>query len=235
MEHENSFYITLSSNSSKDFYGENRADNFKVHLGRQLHLDWSYEVALTQIHYPMTVFNINGSNRRIWYQSSARKGVVFVQESYYKTREDVFLAVDKILPKKLEEDGFIVLSENLAHVLGFRTRRLTMDSYKLQQNLHSTCIDAGLPQSLYVHCNIIAKQYVGEEVKDLLRIVPMRSYDYKFGCEDCLNFVKPHYIPVEKHKIDTIEINIKDGKGENILFQYGTSTVVLHFRRRKDV
>lgn len=61
-----SFYLTLMSNSSFDFYPENKTSNFKVHLGKEIALEGElreWKVCLSDLIYPNTFFNVSeGSN-----------------------------------------------------------------------------------------------------------------------------------------------------------------------------
>lgn len=52
------FYMTLLSNSSMDYYPENRTSSFTVQLPRYMYLDGHWEVALTEIQYPYTFSNV---------------------------------------------------------------------------------------------------------------------------------------------------------------------------------
>ena len=45
-------------------------------------------------------------------------------------------------------------------------------------------------------------------------------------------FDSPHYIPVSKNNIDTIEIDIRNHFGEPILLKTGEVVVQLHFQRK---
>ena len=83
---------------------------------------------------------------------------------------------------------------------------------------------------MFVYCDILENQIVGNALVPLLRVVPIdgkhddvvvKSYDF------------PHYVPVSKQEFNTIEINIKDDADRIIPFRYGKVVVKLHFRRRK--
>src|SRR5882757_1847161 len=47
-----SFYYTLQSNASKDFYPLNKPTNFKIHLPKRIDLDGVWVVALVEILFP---------------------------------------------------------------------------------------------------------------------------------------------------------------------------------------
>jgi len=52
MNGESSFYLTLPSNSSDTTFKKNKPQRYRVELARAVHLDGSWEVALTEIQYP---------------------------------------------------------------------------------------------------------------------------------------------------------------------------------------
>src|SRR5437762_7477958 len=49
---ENSFFLTLPSNSSSKFYPDNTSSNFTTQLAHGLQLDDSWQIGLTEIHLP---------------------------------------------------------------------------------------------------------------------------------------------------------------------------------------
>lgn len=52
------FYMTLLSNSSRQYYPENKINSFTVHLPRYMYLTGDWEVSLTEIQYPYTFTNV---------------------------------------------------------------------------------------------------------------------------------------------------------------------------------
>ena len=56
---EDSFYITLSSDASKTTYSENTATHFFNILGHRIQFnDSSWKVGLSEIHIPLTCYNV---------------------------------------------------------------------------------------------------------------------------------------------------------------------------------
>ena len=49
-----SFYVTLPSNGSRNYYNENTASTFRNHLAHPLELEGQWEVALVEMQYPIT-------------------------------------------------------------------------------------------------------------------------------------------------------------------------------------
>lgn len=82
--------------------------------------------------------------------------------------------------------------------------------------------------NLYVYSDIIKYQYIGDTLSPLLRTINIQSN--KVLSTESVIYDSPHYIPVNKSSIDTINIKIKDELGNNIKFERGKSIVKLHFR-----
>ncbi len=60
-----SFYVTLFSNSSMDFYPDNRTSSYTVQLPRTLFLDGDWCVALSEFQYPHSFFNVQDFDNEI--------------------------------------------------------------------------------------------------------------------------------------------------------------------------
>ena len=79
--------------------------------------------------------------------------------------------------------------------------------------------------SLYVYCDFVAHQVVGDTLAPILRAVPIRG---EIGAE---TFIRPYYVPVTKGYISTVEIKIYGDLGNEIQFQSGTVILILHLRK----
>ena len=55
---ESAFYVTLPSNSTMQYFPDNKISNFVTKLSRTLQLDGEWEVGLAEIDYPYTWHNI---------------------------------------------------------------------------------------------------------------------------------------------------------------------------------
>ena len=79
---------------------------------------------------------------------------------------------------------------------------------------------------LYVYCDIIQSQYVGDALVPLLRIVPVEGKD---GERISKSFIRPQYLPVSRKQFESIEVNIKRDTGETVPFELGKVLLTLHF------
>ena len=84
-------------------------------------------------------------------------------------------------------------------------------------------------RSIFVYCDLIEDQIVGDSLSPLLRIVPVTVRQGKFQ-HTVYNHV--HYYPLSTNNFHTIEISLRDEFGNPIPFQAGPATVTLHIRRR---
>ncbi len=83
---------------------------------------------------------------------------------------------------------------------------------------------------LYVYCNLVSNQIVGNAVAPLLRVVNIKG---KNNDQVDQIYQDPHYLPILDREISSIHILIKDDTGANIKFQSGKVILKLHFRKRK--
>ena len=83
---------------------------------------------------------------------------------------------------------------------------------------------------LYVYCDIIQSQYVGDALVPLLRIVPVEGKD---GERISKSFIRPQYVPVSGRQFETIEVNIKPDTGEFVPFEFKRVLLTLHFRHSR--
>ncbi|KAG8231304.1 hypothetical protein J437_LFUL006960 [Ladona fulva] len=83
----------------------------------------------------------------------------------------------------------------------------------------------------YVYCDIVEQQLIGDVVSPLLRIVSYNASVSHFGQDVVHILSRPFYLPVMKREFETIEVDLRTHSGEPLPFIYGTSVIILHFRR----
>ena len=123
------------------------------------------------------------------------------------------------------------LTQELAEILGH-------DKYSIKNPKHNqdyliipnraADISAGIT-SLYVYCNLIVPQYIGDTRAKLLRTVDVPPA--KFGEQCSITYTNPHYVPVLTNEFEEIEIDIRDDTNTPIHFITGRTRVKLHFRK----
>lgn len=89
----------------------------------------------------------------------------------------------------------------------------------------------GIPDKLFVYCDICEPYITGDVQSPLLRIVAHDARnDYPFASTQIKHFSPAQYIALRRTSFRTIEIDIRDQLGKSIPFEFGTLTVTLHFR-----
>lgn len=90
---------------------------------------------------------------------------------------------------------------------------------------------AGIPSHMYVYCDLVDPQLVGDTVAPLLKIVNIDMSDYTYGSHKIVHFNDPHYVPVIKSMFESVEVDLRDSRGEKLPFQFGTTCMKLHLRQ----
>lgn len=250
-----SFYLTLPSNSSMSYFPENRTTNFCTKLPKSIKLEGEWYVGIVEFQYPCTMFTVQDHENIVYVTKrmqvpgdEGNESVVtyktHIPASSYENIEDVLTAcnsreafilrydkISKYITLTNEDNKIISLqfSPKLSLQLGFdpNTNVVTKRVSKFPANLY-----LGLPSQLYVYCDIIEPQMVGDVMCSLLRIIPLDPAKYTYGSNKMHIFSPPHYVSVMRREFDTIEVDIRTNTGENVPFQFGTACVKLHFKRK---
>ena len=90
----------------------------------------------------------------------------------------------------------------------------------------STNVD--LINTLYIYLDICQYQLVGDTEAPLLQVVST-NYSNENYVEKI--FDSPHYVPLSRNNLETIEVDIRSDLGDPIQFQTGKVVVKLHFRK----
>lgn len=249
-----SFYLTLLSNSSMEYFPDNVTTRFSTKLPKSIKLEGQWSVGIVEFQYPCTMFTVQEHENIVY----ITKLMLMPNEKepsscYYKTHipatnydniNHILTALNNIKEKvKFRYDEIskfvsvavmddkiksLTLTPKLGIQLGFEPNRNLVDNGlgKCPANLH-----LGLPSQLFVYCDIIDPQIVGDVMTPLLRIIPLDPAKYIYGANKMHVFSPPHYLPVMRRDFDTIEIDIRSSIGQKIPFQFGTVCIKLHFRK----
>lgn len=247
------FYLTLPSNSSFSYFPENKTTNFSTKLPKSIKLEGEWSVGIVEFQYPCTMFTVQNNNnimyikKRMNVPNEADSSVVtyknHIPASSYENIDDVLAALNSRETFKLRHDKIskyisltgniddlisLKFSSKLSLQLGFdpNTDVATRRTGKFPANLYF-----GLPSQLFIYCDIVQPQIVGDVMCPLLRIISLDPIKYVYGSNKMHVFSPPHYVPVLRREFDIIEIDIRSNTGENIPFEFGTSCVKLHFKR----
>ena len=252
-----SFYITLPSNASMDVYPDNSASTYTIRMPKTLYLKDEYEVGLAEIQYPHSWHTFKHTRDFSCFVSinSQPTTEVHAPRAYYKSMHDLVDNLNEVIHRQLktsDEDQWYIkfvynkltrkvrilmkqechleLSRGLADVMGFDRAHRVYYAYREDVNVfypqYQSDIYYGF-YTLYVYCSLCESQIVGDAYVPLLRTVAVQGQD---GDVMTKTYGKPHYVPVNTNKFDTIEINIKNDVGENISFETGKVICKLHFQ-----
>ena len=171
-----------------------------------------------------------------------------IPEGYYSTTEDVIKNINQAVVRvsqkaasniqfsydrlsgrvhiEIKNGAAVSFHDDLAAILGFEVP-FEKAIEKTTTSPRISDVNAGL-YSLYVYCDIVEAQLVGDTEVPLLRIVAVEG---KHGDMVTKTFQNPQYLPLAQKHFNTVEINIKTDTGEKVSFESGKSVVTLHFRR----
>jgi hypothetical protein len=125
---------------------------------------------------------------------------------------------------------FVRISEHLKYMLGFDDK--DVDEF-LPGNKYLARFPTDLrggTDSLYVYCDLVEPQIVGNVRVPLLRTVAVTG-NYGQVIDDI--FHSPHYLPLQQTSFSSVHITINSDTNEPLRFQFGKSVIKLHFRRRR--
>ncbi len=244
-------YITLPSNTMQE---ENLTGDFRVRVARHITLEGDWEVALVDIQYPYSWYNVTNDvssgmqQNHIQFVSYENSMVytIYVPPANYSSPDQLAAAIEREIEQvsELKGCGFsydpieqkmvafktsnfstIIMSPLLQYMMGFYSRIYSKDETKAK---YPVDLRGGV-DALYIYCDLVEKQLVGDTLSPLLRIVPVSG---KYGEIIEREFVRPQYVPVLKKEFSSIEISIRNDRDKPVPFNFGKTTVKLHFRRK---
>ena len=246
---QESFFVTLPSNSSLNEFPDNTLTKFKVRLPYSIHLAGEYECALVDTAIPTSWYNLittqdHPTKSSVIYRKGDKVFEKKLKEGYYpnikslvnevragEAREvdddcEIFIMerAEKV-QFNLQEDCEIILNGRITRMLGFDT------DYKVirGQVIPPQTYNINSINNLFIYTDILEHEIVGDTRAPLLRVVNVENRN---GDQLSLHYDTPHYKRVQTKVFDTIEIDIRDGTGELIPFTRGTLILTLHFKRK---
>ena len=244
------FYLHLPSNASLDKFPTNTLTEYRVCLPQTISLTGDWEVALTEIHYPHSWNNVQGNfDNRFYLRNQQLDDMwepLIVPPGYYTSAADLITKINEVinangrfkdelqlsfdtLNRKVTlqlQNKVKVYFSDIGRTLGFSPNKVISRTSTAERAVdleHSF-------HDLYVYCDMIQSQYVGDALVPLLRIVPVEGKD---GERISKSFIRPQYLPVSRKQFESIEANIKRDTGESVPFEFGRVLLTLHFRQSR--
>lgn len=254
---DNSFYITLLSNSSVSYFPNNMTSSFFTKLPKTIKLEGEWVVGLSEFHFPCTMLNVQEHENVLYVrkmqtiQNDTTSSIVefktHIPATNYTTithllkafnenpliKGQVTFTYDEITKRVSVATSSknllsITTSETLSLQLGFEPKT---NFIKENKGKYPINLYLGLPSQIFIYSDIIQPQIVGDVMTPLLRIVPLDPTLYIYGAYKMNTFSTTHYLPVMKREFDVIEIDIRTSIGDRVPFLFGTSSIKLHFKR----
>jgi hypothetical protein len=246
------FYLTLLSNSSMDVFPNNKTGSFTVHLPKAIILEGHWKMAVTECYYQYNFWNVTPDNNTVYFKYKGEQGQCAIQEGFYEKTDDLVNEINKYLTNFLKPGNFLEYnntSKNIRvnkEVLKILTdvkfeNRLALQlgfvpNEAIQWNCHvQTSIPAnvanGIPDEMFLYCNLAEPQYFGHELAPIIRILNIPKKNTFYGQPIHTEFRRLQYVDVSKKNLNNITIELREKTGELMPFISGTFTCVLHFRK----
>ena len=248
-----SFYVTLPSNSSRREFPDNSLTHYTTKLRNPIKLEGQYEVSLVEMIYPKNWKYRNDANIRLYQNNNSNEfTIIKVQFFVNETLKELLARLNNLFSISdtaaeieyhdqsgkifilLPENAKLVFEDGIESVFGFNNFEFT-GSLKENKELivfySENVVNSKLNNinSLYIYTDIVEYQIVGDVNAPLLQVVSTGN-EANSLIEKIYD--SPHYIPVMRSNIETIEIDIRSDLGEKIQFQSGQVIIKLHFRRK---
>ena len=254
------FTVNLVSNASMQIYPTNTMASFKTQLPVPIELDETWTAALSEISFPSIINNVTDgrisfciakkhAKQRVL-ETQIKLGAYTSVDAIMKEIERVTFGSDgkkqltwaidnetQILQVQLLEKSFITLrSKNLKNILGFTDDKPwvgpTTDKKPITANF-PVDLQAGR-HSMYVYCDLLGNEILGDKITQLLRVVPMSSLKQHRGPTTYLSVSNPQFKSIAKKYFHNVHIKLCDETGDIIPFLgVGRTNLTLLFKRLK--
>ena len=264
-----SFYITLPSNSSMNFYPNNTLTNYRTQLPIPLKFEGIYEVSLVEMifrqswnidlgileyHHGKEISRFNIQSKDGEYTSNIIDTIninleKFAIENLKKILESTGFTPDKIN----QEQEILKKSKNLPKLI----LKYSLLTFQCPDNCYFKFIgpfkrilglvhdwfspktppeiininNIHIVEALYIYCDIIDYQFVGDTKSQLLRTVVVSN---NYNSLVSVNYENPHYVSLNQNQINSINIDIRSDTGDHVHFLEGKVIIKLHFRPKKN-
>lgn len=237
-----SFYVTLISDSSLSFFPHNKISQFTTQLPSPINLNGEWEMAIVDFIYPHTWYNVRKDNNLFGFDLGGGKiEGRRVPPGCYETIPDLikgmtlashknkiefsYHPVTKRVSIKTDKKAKVILHEGLAELLGFEPGEYS----GFRESPFVADPKSSFPV-LYVYCDLVEPQIVGDVQAPLLKIVSVEGND---GEIINAHYSRPFYVPVIRQHFQTIQIDLRLHSGDLVPFERGKVFVTLHFRLRQ--
>ena len=200
------------------------------------------------ISYPNTWYTVQKQQNHVYYTKDAGKSFWssgIVDYGYYTSVPELIKSINAAMKKELKDNSitfafnprthkvkvtlapkhYITLYGQMSKILGFGGDDLKILKSKESPHvaeLHSIT-------SIYIYCNIVQPQIVGNTMVPLLRTIPVSGNS---GDVIMKTFTNIQYVPVQTKSFEDIEILLRTDTGDPVPFERGKVISTLYFRKQ---
>ena len=239
------FYLTLPSNASLNEFPNNKTTSYRVKLPQSIDLEGVWEVGLYSISYPNTWYTLQkGVDTHLFYAD--RTGLfqqAIMDYGYYQSMQELIKAANKALSRNVSDNikltynaltgkvtvqiknGFqFAVMKQLSIILGFGGKDVM-----LKKTTESPYVaDLTTVSTIYVYCDIVEPQIVGDTSAQLLKSIPAEG---RFGDIIAKTFTNIQYVPIRTKSFEAVEVLLRNDAGDPVPFERGKVVITLHFRK----
>ena len=239
------FYLTLPSNASLNEFPNNKTTSYRLKLPQSIDLEGVWEVGLYSISYPNTWYTLQkGVDTHLFYAD--RTGLfqqAIMDYGYYQSMQEVIKAANKALFRNVSDNikltynaftgkvtvqiknGFqFAVMKQLSIILGFGGKDVI-----LKKTTESPYVaDLTTISTIYVYCDIVEPQIVGDTSAQLLKSIPAEG---RFGDIIAKTFTNIQYLPIRTKSFEAVEVLLRNDTGDPVPFERGKVVITLHFRK----
>ena len=192
------FYLTLPSNASTDIFPDNKTTGYRIKLPQAIDLEGEWEVGMYSIIYPNTWYTLENNQQRSIYYGYPPHGFFtgtrldyghyeniqeFIEKANKTMKDDKLLKggiqfkenkLSKKVTAQIKSGYSLRMRETVSRSLGFGGATPT-----IKKTTESPYVsDLSVLSTIYVYCDIVELQIVGDTNARLLRSIPVQG---KFG------------------------------------------------------
>ncbi len=252
------FLITLPSNSSEGVYPDNTISRFQTYLPQEISLDSEYEVALTEIQYTNSFYNLpEDCDIQIRYKVFNAEDIAIrsvsrsttIKKGYYRDIQQLLGVCENWIKQHTPRDiknqlqlEYLEISRKVKIIIPLNTKeyRITFpkllqailglgkETYSKTQTAERSADINTCVHSMFIYSNIVQPRIVGDAMVPLIRVLAVHGTHNEYVVD---NFYHLQYIPLRLRNFRTIEIDLRNNLGTPMPFHSGEAILTLHFRK----
>ena len=168
-----------------------------------------------------------------------------IDYGYYQSMQDLVKAANKALARNVNDNikltyntlngkvtvqlkkGYqLGLIGRMSIILGFGDTDLKIIT---KTTVSPYVTDLTVVSTIYVYCDIVEPQVVGDTSAQLLKSIPAEG---KFGDVIAKTFTNIQYVPVQTKSFENVEVLLRNDTGDPVPFERGKVIITLHFKQK---